>query len=144
VSVVSPDSGAPIRDTLLLSYAQRRAPGGTVFALRGTAIDLALARGTRLSHDDHLLLEDGSMVEIVARPEALLEVRAADLASLAHAAWLLGDHHIPVEIHGRYLRVLHTESASALLRRLGVAWREIEAPFEPEGGAYEHPDDPGS
>jgi urease accessory protein len=68
----------------------------------------------------------------------LFEVRAANEATLARAAWLLGDHHIPVEIHGRYLRAMRTESVAALLRTLDVTMREIEAPFEPEGGAYEH------
>jgi urease accessory protein len=128
----------PVRDTLLLSHDERRAPGGTLTALRGTIVDIALPVGTRLEHEDCLLLDDGSAVEVVARPEPLLEVRTADLATLARAAWLLGDHHIPVEIHARYLRVLRTESASAALRALAVTPREIEAPFEPEGGAYDH------
>jgi urease accessory protein len=140
IAVVTAGSGhrAPVRDTLLLSHHERRAPGGTVVALRGTVIDIGLPAGTRLGHEDRLLLDDGSAVEVVARPEPLLEVRTADLATLARAAWLLGDHHIPVEIHARYLRVTRTESASAMLRALEVTLREIEAPFEPEGGAYDH------
>jgi urease accessory protein len=106
--------------------------------LRGTAVAFALPAGSRLSHDDRLVLDDGRAVAIVARAELLFEVRAANEATLARAAWLLGDHHIPVEIHGRYLRAMRTESVAALLRTLDVTMREIEAPFEPEGGAYEH------
>ncbi len=142
ISIVSGHHPSPqVRDAVLLSHQDRRSPRGTIAALRGTVIDMALPAGTRLRQDDLLLLDDGSAVEVLARPEALLEVRADDLASLARAAWLLGDHHIPAEIHGRYLRVLRTESASALLRTLGVALRDIEAPFEPEGGAYDHAGD---
>jgi urease accessory protein len=129
---------------VLLSYDERRDPRGTVLGLRGTAIGFALPSGTRLVHDDRLVLDDGGVVEIVARPESLLEVRSTDLALLARAAWLLGDHHIPVEIHGRYLRARRTESVAALLRTLDVTVREIEAPFEPEGGAYEHANAPGA
>ena len=127
-----------IRDTLLLDHVQRRMPRGAVTGLRGLALNLALPAGTHLRHDDCLMLDDGSAVDIVARPEALLEVRARDLATLSRAAWLLGDHHIPVEIHARYLRLLRTDSAEGLLRDLDVTMRRIEAPFEPEGGAYAH------
>jgi urease accessory protein len=127
-----------IRDTLLLDHEQRRMPRGPVTGLRGTAVDFALPAGTHLRHDDCLVLDDGSAVEVVAYPEPLLEVRAGDLATLSRAAWLLGDHHIPVEIHARYLRLLRTDSAEGLLRGLDVTMRRIEAPFEPEGGAYDH------
>jgi len=127
-----------IRDTLLLGHEQRRAPRGTVTGLRGTAVELALPAGICLRHDDCLVLDDGSAIEVVARPESLLEARAGDLAILARAAWLLGDHHIPVEIHAQYLRVLRTDSAEGLLRNFDMTVRRIEAPFEPEGGAYDH------
>jgi urease accessory protein len=138
VSLMADDAQCALRDTLLLCHEERRAPSGVKRGLRGTEIDLQLPAGTRLRHEDRLLLDDGSAVEIVARPEPLLEARTGDLALLARAAWLVGDHHIPAEIHGRYLRVLRTDLASTLLRSLGVTVREIDAPFEPEGGAYEH------
>jgi urease accessory protein len=127
-----------IRDTLLLGHEQRRAPQGIVTGLRGIAVELALPAGFHLRHEDRLMLEDGGAVEVVSRPDALLEVRASDAAKLARAAWLLGDHHIPVEIHARYLRLLRSDSAQAVLRSLDVTVRRIEAPFEPEGGAYDH------
>ncbi len=127
-----------ICDTVLLDHVQRRTPRGPVTGLRGTTVELALPAGTHLRHDDCLLLDGGGAVDIVARPELLLEVRAGDLAALSRAAWLLGDHHIPVEIHARYLRLLRTDSAEGLLRSLDVTVRRIEAPFEPEAGAYDH------
>jgi len=123
---------------VLLSHEERRAPRGTALGLRGTPVEFALPAGCRLSHDDRVMLDDGSAVEIVCRPEALVEVRASDQATLARAAWLLGDHHIPVEIHVRCVRAQRTDVAVGLLRTLDVSVREIEAPFEPEGGAYEH------
>jgi urease accessory protein len=137
VSVCGSD-GVQIRDTLLLGHEARRAPFGIVTGLRGTVVELALPAGTHLRQDDCLLLDDGGAVEVVARPDALLEVRAGAIATLARAAWLLGDHHIPVEIHARYLRLLYTPAAEGLLGALDVSVRRIEAPFEPEGGAYDH------
>ena len=139
VSVLAGGRGAlKVRDTLLLDHKQRRAPRGHVEGLRGTNVELALPVGIHLRHDDCLLLEDGSAVEIVSLPESLLEVRAGEVAILARAAWLLGDHHIPVEIHARCVRVLWAHSTEGLLRDLDVTMRRIEAPFEPEGGAYDH------
>jgi urease accessory protein len=133
-----------VRDTLLLDHAARRLPGGILTGLRGTVVEMALPRGTRLHHDDRLVLEDGGTIGIVARPEPLLEIRSPELAALARAAWLLGDHHIPVEIHERRLRVLRTDPVAELVRSLGLVARPIEAPFEPEGGAYDHVNDVGA
>lgn len=132
--------GRPVRDTLLLDHEARKNPSGVVTGLRGHAIELALPRGVVLSHDDLLLLDDDGVVEIVARPEPLIEIRASDPALLARAAWLLGDHHIPAELSERRLRVRRSETIAPLLAPLGVRLVEIDAPFEPEGGAYHHGD----
>ena len=131
-------SGRPIGDTLLLDHEQRRNPSGVASGLRGTAVELTLPRGTTLRHDDLLLLDDGGLVEIVARPEPLIEIRSGEIALLARAAWLLGDHHIPAELSERRLRVRRSEATAALLEPLGLKLANIEAPFEPEGGAYRH------
>jgi urease accessory protein len=128
----------PVRDTLILDYEQRKNPAGAISALRGTTIEIALPRGIALRHDDLLLLDDGGIVEIVARPEALTEIRAENITLLARAAWLLGDHHIPAELRERRLRVRRGPSVAALLTPLGLKLANIEAPFEPEGGAYDH------
>ncbi len=128
----------PVRDTLLLDHDERRSPAGTTAGLRGVLIELGLPRGTVLFHDDLLLLDDGGVVEIVARPEPLIEIRAADITLLARVAWLLGDHHIPAELSERRLRVRRSDAIAPLLAPLAVKLVEIQAPFEPEGGAYHH------
>jgi len=129
-----------IVDTLLLDYDQRRAPGGVLTGLKGTHVEFAMANAPTLATDDCLVLEDGTLAEIVARPEPLLEVRAADAASMARLAWHLGDRHIPAELHERRLRVRRDPATEKLLNTLanslGVKMLTIEAPFEPEGGAY--------
>ena len=135
---IGEDGSRPVRDTLLLDHEERKSPSGVMAGLRGNSIELALPRGTMLQHDDLLLLEDGGLVEIVARPEPLIEIRAAEPALLARAAWLLGDHHIPAELSERRLRVRRSGAIGPLLAPLGVKLAEIEAPFEPEGGPYDH------
>src|SRR6185436_12458838 len=116
--------------------AQRQAQKGFLFGVKGTCVELDLAEPVRLRTDDALLLDDGTMVEVVAEPEPLVEARAADLAALARLAWHLGDRHVPVEVLDRRLRLKRDPAIEALLEGLGAKLVVIEAPFEPEGGAY--------
>ncbi len=124
-------------DTLILPHAQRQAQKGFLFGIKGTCVELDFPETVRLRTDDALLLDTGGLVEVVAEPEPLIEVRAADLPSLARLAWHLGDRHVPVQIMERKLRLKRDESIEALLQSLGAKVVSIEAPFEPEGGAYE-------
>ena len=82
------------------------------------------------------MLDDGSLVEVVAEPEPLIEARAADLPALARLAWHLGDRHVPVQMLERRLRLKRDPAIEALLASLGAKVVAIDAPFEPEGGAY--------
>lgn len=128
---------APVLDTLILPHAQRQAQKGFLFGVKGTCVELDFAEPVRLRTDDALVLDDGGLVEVVAEPEPLLEVRAADLPSLARLAWHLGDRHVPVQIFERKLRLKRDPAIEQMLTSAGAKVAAIEAPFEPEGGAYE-------
>jgi urease accessory protein len=138
IRVLGPDErqSHAIVDTVILSYEQRQAQRGVVTGSKGTHIDIALAQPVRLRTDDLLLLEDGGAVEVVAQAEPLIEARAADLSALARLAWHLGDRHVPVEVLPNRIRVRRDPAIEALLKSLGAKVVIIEAPFEPEGGAY--------
>jgi urease accessory protein len=134
----------PITDMLLLNLDQRRSHSGHVFTGSGMCIELDLEAPIWLRTDDALVLEDGRLIEIVAEAEPLLEVRATDLAALARIAWVLGDRHVPVQILGNRLRLRRDPTVRVLLLDLSTKVTEIEAPFDPEGGAYSAaPDDHG-
>ncbi len=128
--------GRVVVDVVLLNYAQRSTQTLTVTGEKGHCFDIALARPERLRTDDLLELDDGSLVEVVAAPEPLIEARAADLAALARLAWQLGDRHLPVQILPNRIRVQRAADIEALLVALGAGLTMIEAPFDPEGGAY--------
>jgi urease accessory protein len=127
----------PIIDTVILDYAQRRAHTLTVSGLKGGRFEIMLAEPRRLCTDDALLLDDGSLVEVVAAAEPLIEARMADVAALARLAWHLGDRHISVQMFANRIRVRRNPAIEELLKALGTKVTPIEAPFEPEGGAYE-------
>src|SRR5882724_11678803 len=109
-----------IIDTLLLDHEQRRAPGGVLTGLKGTQVEIAIANSAGVTTDDCFVLEDCRLIEVVARPEPLLEVRAGDAMSVARLAWHLGDRHIPAQLHERRLRVRRDPAAEKLLAALGV------------------------
>ena len=128
--------GGSVVDTLILPFAQRQVQQGFLFGVKGTCVELDLAEPARLRTDDVLVLDDGGLVEIVAEAEPLIEARAGDLAALARLAWHLGDRHVPVQMLERRLRLRRDPAIEALLEGLGAKLAAIDAPFEPEGGAY--------
>src|SRR3954470_24172804 len=130
-----PDTSAI--DTLILPQAQRQAQKGFLFGVKGTCVEIDFAEPVRLRTDDALVLDDGGLIEIVPEPEPLIEARAADLPALARLAWHLGDRHVPVQVLERRLRLKSDPAIETLLQSLGAKVVAIDAPFEPEGGAYD-------
>ena len=132
---------AAVVDTLILNHAQRQAQKGFLFGVKGICVELDFPEAVRLRTDDALVLDTGGLVEIVAEPEPLIEARAADLPALARLAWHLGDRHVPIQVLERRLRLKRDPVVEALLESLGAKITAIDAPFEPEGGAYDAPAD---
>jgi len=122
-------------DTLILNAEQRRMGRGFVFGEKGTCVEFDFTEPVVLRTDDQLLLDDDSVVEIVAQAEPLVEVRA-DVSVLARLAWMLGDRHVAVEILPNRIRLRRDPALEPLLTAAGGKLMAIEAPFEPEGGAY--------
>ena len=127
----------PVVDTAILDYAQRSAQKITVTGVKGGVVKIDMDEPVRLRTDDLLVLDDGSLVEVVAAAEPLIEARAADVAGLARLAWHLGDRHVPVQVLANRIRAQRDPAIENLLKSLGAKLTIIEAPFEPEGGAYE-------
>lgn len=106
----------------------------------GEICGLFLPRGTVLRGGDKLLGSDGRVVEVVAAPEGLMEAVSDDPLLIAKAAYHLGNRHVAVELQPGRLRFIADHVLGEMLRGLGLPVVEIEAPFEPESGAYgSHP-----
>jgi urease accessory protein len=128
-------AGAPI-DSVIICSDQRRVQTAQLTGVKGTAIGIMLPEPVLLRNGDLLELDDGSLVDVVAEPEPLVEVRGNDLTHLARLAWHLGDRHVPVQVLANRLRMRRGEALETLLKTLGARLTAIEAPFDPEGGAY--------
>ena len=104
----------------------------------GTTFLLDLANPATLRDGDGLVLEDGSIVRVTRKPEPLIEIAATTAQDMARIAWHLGNRHTDIQIVGGRLRIQRDHVLEAMLRGLGAQLTELEAPFDPEPGAYGH------
>ena len=121
---------------LLLPFEQRQKTRLRTALVSGEEVALLLPRGEVLRGGDLVTASDGRVIEVLAAPEKLLHVEGTDVNALARAAYHLGNRHVPVEVGGDYLRIAEDHVLEGMLRKLGMKISAIEAPFEPESGAY--------
>ncbi len=109
----------------------------------GTSFLLDLQEATVLRHGDGLKLDSGGYIEVAAAIEPLVEVRAANPQLLARLAWHLGNRHLPAAIHADRILIRDDHVIVDMLKGLGAEVKAVDAPFDPEGGAYgQHNHDP--
>lgn len=122
--------------TLTLAYDARCKSRLGATLDTGEEIALVMPRGTILADGDVLVADDGALVRVIAAPEAVLVVRAADPLTLTRAAYHLGNRHTPVEIGADYLKLEADPVLETMLARLGARVERETLPFHPEAGAY--------
>src|ERR1700710_2500992 len=123
-------------DTIVLGFDDRHRRRMAMTGTRGLEFLLDLENAVALRGGDALVLEDGRLIEVVAAPEPLAEIRVADPQHLVRVAWHLGNRHLPTQIMAEALRIRRDHVIEAMVQGLGARIIEIEAPFDPEGGAY--------
>ena len=102
----------------------------------GATYLLNLSESRQLREGDGLVLEDGKIVRVAAKPELLIEITAPNASSLARLGWHIGNRHTDVQIVGNGLRIRRDHVLEEMLSGLGAILTPIEAPFDPEPGAY--------
>ncbi|KUF09381.1 urease accessory protein UreE [Pseudoponticoccus marisrubri] len=122
-------------DWLELSYDDRFFRRKKLVSDGGIGFVADFAQTLSLDHGDALELPGGRLVEIVAAPEDLFEVRGPALARLA---WHIGNRHTPCQIEGAALLIQRDPVIGHMLEHLGAELVEVRRPFTPEGGAYGH------
>src|SRR5882672_6302166 len=123
-------------DTVVLDFDDRHRRRMAMIGTRGLEFLLDLENAVALRGGDALVLDDGRLIEVVAAPEPLIEIRGADPHHLVRLAWHLGNRHLPTQIMPKGLRIRRDRVIEAMVKGLGARVIEIEAPFDPEGGAY--------
>jgi urease accessory protein len=126
----------PPADTVVLDFDDRHRRRMMMTGTRGLEFLLDLEHAVALRGGDALVLDDDRLVEVVAAAEPLVEIRCNDPQHLVRVAWHLGNRHLPTQITARGLRIRRDHVIEAMVKGLGARIIEIEAPFDPEGGAY--------
>ena len=106
----------------------------------GRQIGIFLPRRTAVRGGDVLVAEDGSMVKVIAAPQAVLRITACPSHGspfdLTRAAYHLGNRHVPIELKPDHLKIEPDHVLADMLRAMHLIVNEAEEAFEPEGGAY--------
>ena len=125
-------------DRVVLDAAERHRRRIALTGERGTAFLLDLPHATALKDGDGLVLEDGAIVRVAGKAEPLVEIAAENAHELARLAWHIGNRHVEMQAVGDRFRIRRDHVLEDMLRRLGARLICIEAPFDPEPGAYAH------
>ena len=127
------------RDRVVLDFDERRRRRGMVMGEKGVEFLVDLAETPALAHGDAFELEDGRLVAIVSAPEKLVEFRLSEPLAFARLAWHLGNRHTPTQLLPGVLRIRDDYVLVEMVKKMGGATIGfVEAPFDPEGGAYGH------
>ena len=125
-----------VRGQLKLPFDARQKSRLHTKLVSGEEVGVMLPRGEILRGGDLVTASDGRVIEIVAEREKVMHVVCKGPSALARAAYHLGNRHVPVEVGEGYLRLVADHVLGDMLTNLGATVTEIEAPFEPEAGAY--------
>jgi urease accessory protein len=116
---------------------------------QGRHLAVFLPRGAVVRGGDVLVAEDGSLVKVIAAPQALLVVTHCTEHGapfdLTRAAYHLGNRHVPIELKPDHLKMEPDHVLADMLRAMHLIVKEANAAFEPEAGAYaaSHPSPAG-
>lgn len=123
-------------DIVVLDYDGRHRRRIVLTGLSGAHYLLDLPEATHLKDGDGLELAAGGVVQVVAKAEPLLEVTAPSPADLLRLAWHIGNRHLAAQVLGDRILIRRDHVIAHMLEHQGARVREVEAPFDPEGGAY--------
>ena len=125
-----------VRDRVVLSYDDRFRRRILLKGEQGTQVLLSLKEAQHLQSGDALVCGDGSLIEVIAAPEQLIEIRCETEILLLRMAWHLGNRHLPTQIESDCIRIRYDKVILDMVTGLGGDVSVIDEAFNPEGGAY--------
>jgi urease accessory protein len=123
------------QDSVTLAYLDRHRRRIRLVSDARKPFLLDLARAQRLTDGDGLELDDGGYLRVNAAPEPVIEIAAAP-TELLRIAWHLGNRHLPLQVIEGRLRLRDDHVIAEMVTGLGGEITRLDAPFDPEIGAY--------
>lgn len=124
-------------DRVTLDYDGRHRRRIVLTGASGSEYLLDLAEATHLKDGDGLQLPGGGILAVVAKPEPLLEITAQSPGELIRLAWHIGNRHLAAQVYADRILIRRDHVIAHMLDHQGAHVREVEAVFDPEGGAYD-------
>jgi urease accessory protein len=119
------------RDTLRLTWEERRWTRKKTVTTAGREIALALPTGTLLEPGDVLAVEGDWYLVVEPRPEPVLALFPETYEAAVRIAFDVGNRHFSLGCDGDTLLVPDDTAMEDLVRRLGVRWERREAVYAP-------------
>lgn len=123
-------------DRITLAFVDRHRRRLRMVADSGNPFLLDLPRAHHLADGDGLELDDGNYMRVCAAPERVLEIEGDSPSHLLRLAWHLGNRHLPVQALESRLRIRDDHVIADMVEGLGGKVTRLNAPFDPETGAY--------
>ena len=129
-------SHASTEHTVTLDYDARFKRRIAMRTDQGEEFLLDLPKVTDMRAGDHLVLEDGREVKVIAADEPLMKITATDTHHLMRLTWHIGNRHLPCQIAEDHLLIRPDRVIQEMIEKLGGTVEPVTQPFTPEGGAY--------
>jgi urease accessory protein len=126
----------PVVGSIALAHDERHLRRKLLILDTGARVLADLPKAVALRAGDCLLLDTGSLAEIAAAEEDLLDIRPRDRLHLVELAWHIGNRHLAAQIEDDRILILHDHVIEAMLQGLGATVAHVRTGFEPVRGAY--------
>ena len=127
--------------TVELNWALRQSPHFEAKDATGRPLKVTLPQGTVVRANDVLVGEDGSLIRVIAAPQAVLKITPCahhgSPLDLIRAAYHLGQHQVAVELQADHLKMAPDAALADQLRAMHLTVNAAEEAFEPESDSSE-------
>ena len=127
-----------VADTVTLDHEGRHRRRVALKGDGGLDFLLDLDKASVLSDGDAVRLEDGRLVQVKAAAQPLLEIRSENPLRLMRIAWHIGNRHTAAEVTSEAIYIEDDHVLAEMVRGQGGVASQVQRPFQPERGAYDH------
>ncbi|HSQ10169.1 MAG TPA: urease accessory protein UreE [Burkholderiaceae bacterium] len=122
---------------LPLAYHERVRSRLAAMLPDGQGVAITLPRGSVMRGGTVLTGDDGACVIVDALAEPVAKVTAPSPLALMRATYHLANRHVPAQLASDHVLIERDPVLEHMLEGLGATVQHIEAPFDPEAGAYD-------
>ena len=130
------DSQKQAENFLYLDFDTRQRSRFKAETQQQEAVGVDLPRTETIKNGSVLADNQGNLIQIMAAKQTLIEVTTDNSFDLMKGAYHLGNRHVPLMLTPKALYFEPDHVLEAMLNQLGLHTQAVQAPFEPETGAY--------